>query len=89
MTAPRALSAPDPEYSEEGRRKHLDATVGMWIVVGTDGLVHDIKVQRPAGHGFDEEAIKTVRTWRFQPAMQNGVPVPVQINVDVTFRISK
>jgi TonB family protein len=89
FTAPRALSMPDPEYSEEGRRKHLDATVILWVVVGLDGLVHDVRVQKPVGHGFDEEAIKAVRTWQFRPAMKDGVPVTVQINVEVNFRMSK
>jgi TonB family protein len=37
--------------------------------------------------GLDEEAVKTVSTWRFKPALQHGVPVPVQVQVEVSFRL--
>jgi TonB family protein len=56
-------------------------------VVDANGLPQDIKVQRSLGMGLDEEAIKAVKRWRFQPAMKDGKPVPVMINVQVNFRL--
>jgi hypothetical protein len=38
--------------------------------------------------GLDEESIEAVRTWRFKPAMKDGQPVAVQINVETSFRMS-
>jgi protein TonB len=64
----------------------MQGTVRMWIIVGPDGLVHDAKVRRSAGP-LDSIAINAVRTWRFQPAMKDGGPVAVQIDVDVNFRL--
>jgi len=29
-----------------------------------------------------------VKKWKFEPAMMNGEPVAVQINVEVSFRLS-
>ncbi len=55
-------------------------------VIGEDGLTHDIRVVRPLGLGMDESAIEAVRRWKFAPAMLNGQPVPVHINVEVNFR---
>jgi periplasmic protein TonB len=37
--------------------------------------------------GLDEKAIEAVRQWRFQPAMKDGQPVTVAINVEVSFRL--
>ncbi len=37
--------------------------------------------------GLDQKAIEAVRNWRFSPAMKDGRPVPVQINVEVNFRL--
>jgi hypothetical protein len=37
--------------------------------------------------GLDEEAVKTVSTWRFKPAMRQGVSVPVRVQVEVSFRL--
>ncbi len=87
VSAPRAIYSPDPEYSEEARKAKYQGTVVLWVVVGTDGRVHDVRIARSLGMGLDEKAIESVRTWRFEPARMNGQPVPVQVNVEVNFRL--
>jgi protein TonB len=37
--------------------------------------------------GLDENAIETLRTWKFKPAMKKGKPVPVKVVVEVSFRL--
>jgi TonB family protein len=39
------------------------------------------------GEGLDESALKTLRKWKFKPAMKKGKPVPVTVMVEVTFRL--
>ena len=46
-----------------------------------------IKVARPAGYGFDEEAVAAVRGWRFRPSTCDGKPTDAQINVEVNFKL--
>jgi len=46
-------------------------------------------VARRLGMGLDEKAIEAVRRWRFEPARKNGRPVAFQINVEVSFRLSR
>jgi TonB family protein len=87
VSAPKALYAPDPEYSEEARKAKYQGTVVLWVVVGPDGRPRDLKVQRTLGMGLDEKAMEAVRTWKFEPARLNGSPVAVQINVEVNFRL--
>ena len=87
VSAPKALYAPDPEYSEEARKAKYQGTVVLWVVVGPDGRPHDIKVSRSLGLGLDEKAIEAVRQWKFEPAKKDGTPVAVQINVEVNFRL--
>jgi len=36
---------------------------------------------------LDEKALDAVRTWRFEPARKDGVPVAVRISVEVNFRL--
>jgi periplasmic protein TonB len=87
VSAPKAIYAPDPEYSEEARKvKHM-GTVVLWLVVGPDGKPRDIRVLRTLGLGLDEKAIEAVKNWRFEPAMKDGKPVSVQINVEVNFHL--
>ncbi len=87
VSAPRALQTPDPEYSEEARKAKYQGTCVLWLIVDPDGKPRDIKVARALGMGLDQKAIEAVRNWRFSPAMKDGRPVPVQINVEVNFRL--
>lgn len=86
VSAPKVLYDPDPSYSEAASRAGYQGTVVLWLVVESNGMPDRIRVQRSIGMGLDEAAIAAVKTWRFQPAMRNGQPVPVQINVEVNFR---
>jgi TonB family protein len=87
VSPPRALDTPDPEYSEEARKAKYQGTCVLWLIVGPDGKPRDIKVARALGMGLDEKAIEAVRNWKFEPAMKDGKPVAVQINVEVNFRL--
>jgi protein TonB len=87
VSAPKAIYAPDPEYSEEARKAKYQGTCVLWLVVGPDGRAREIRVARTLGLGLDEKAMEAVKTWKFEPAMKDGKPVAVQINVEVTFRL--
>jgi TonB family protein len=85
---PVVTDQPAPEYSEEARKAKIEGTVVLGVVVGTDGRAHDIQVLTPLGYGLDERAIKALKGWRFKPARNNGKRVPVQIRIDMLFRIA-
>jgi len=87
VSAPKATFAPDPEYSEEARKAKYQGTCVLWLIVGPDGHPRDIRVSRTLGLGLDEKAIEAVKNWKFEPAMKDGKPVAVQINVEVDFRL--
>ncbi len=87
VSAPRVIYQPDPEYSEEARKAKYQGTCVLWLVVGPDGRPRDLRVARSLGLGLDEKAIEAVKTWKFEPAMKDGKPVAVQINVEVSFRL--
>jgi protein TonB len=58
----------------------------LWLIVTPDGSPRDIRVAKPCGLGLDEKAFQSVSTWKFEPAQKGGGPVPVQLNIEVTFR---
>jgi TonB family protein len=87
VSAPRALNTPDPDYSEEARKAKYQGTVVLWLIVDQNGRPRDVKVARSLGMGLDQKAIEAVRKWTFEPAMKDGKPVAVQINVEVNFRL--
>jgi TonB family protein len=85
VSAPRATYAPSPEYSEEARKANYQGTCVLSLVVGPDGLPRDVGMKRSLGLGLDEKALQAVRSWRFAPATKDGMPVTVQIDVEVSF----
>jgi protein TonB len=87
VSAPHAIYAPDPQYSDEARRAKYQGTVVLWVVIGPDGRPRDLRVVRTLGMGLDEKALEAVRQWRFEPAMKDGHPVAVQVNIEVSFRL--
>ena len=87
VSAPRALYQPPPRYSKQARNAKYQGTCVLWLVVGADGIPRNIRVARTLGLGLDEEAIKAVRKWKFEPARKDGQPVAVQVNVEVSFRL--
>jgi TonB family protein len=87
ITAPRAIYDPQPEYSEEARKVKHQGVVVLALVVDPQGQARNIRVARSLGMGLDEKAIEAVKTWRFAPGMKDGMPVAVQVNVEVYFRL--
>jgi TonB family protein len=58
------------------------------VLVTEDGLPASMHVSRPLGLGLDKRALEAVGKYRFRPAMKDGKPVPMRIDLDVNFRIN-
>ena len=58
------------------------------LVVQSDRVIRDIQVVESAGYGMDEEAVETVKKWRFEAGTKDGTPVDVRFQVRVRFGIA-
>ena len=87
IAAPSIASKMDPEYTPEAKDAKVEGTVLVQVVVGTDGLGHDINVIKGIGGGLDEKAVEAVQKWHFNPGMKEGQPVPVRASIEINFRL--
>ncbi len=87
VSAPVVLFAPEPEFSEEARKAKTAGIVLVYLQVDTSGRPAHVRVLRGLGLGLDEKAMEAVRQYKFKPAMENGHPVAVEMNVEVNFQI--
>jgi TonB family protein len=87
VSMPRAIYAPEPEFSEEARIAKFQGEVTLLVTIGTDGRARNLSVVRSVGMGLDQKALDAVRTWRFDPAKKDGRPVAVQMNIIVNFHL--
>ncbi len=87
VSAPVVLFAPEAEFSEEARKAKVSGNVLVYLQVDTLGRPAHVRVLRGIGLGLDEKALVAVRAYKFKPAMENGHPVAVEMNVEVSFQI--
>ena len=87
ITAPKPTFTPEPDFSEEARRKKFQGNVILSIVVDKRGNVARIRMDKVLGHGLDEHAMEAIKAWRFAPATRNGEPVAVREPVSVGFNL--
>ena len=87
VSPPKAIVAPDPEYTKEARKAKYGGVCLLSLIVTPECNPRDIHIVRPLGMGLDEKAIEAVKRWKFEPSMLNGKPVAVAINIEVNFRI--
>lgn len=89
VSSPRLIRKVDPEYTGAAMQAKLQGTVFLEAVVQTDGTVGDVRIVRSldSTYGLDQNAIKAVRQWRFEPGLQAGTPVPVIVSIELTFTL--
>ncbi len=87
VSAPTLVSKKKPEYTNQARDAAISGSVRLSIVVQPDGTPSDIRIVHSLGYGLDEKAAEAVSTWRFKPALKEGVPVAVHAQVEVSFRL--
>jgi protein TonB len=87
VTAPKPVSTPNPAYSDKARKKKINGTVIVAMIVTPEGKVRDVKVIKSLEESLDQQAITAVRAWKFEPAMKDGNPVAVHMRAEVSFRV--
>ncbi len=87
ITGPKVLYKEEPQYTGQARAGKVSGTVILNLVVGTDGLAHDIRVAKAIGAGLDEKAVEAIAKWHFQPGVLNGEPVAGRATIEINFRL--
>jgi len=87
ITPPRQAYAPEPKYPESERKAGHQGTVTLMLVVGSDGVPHDIRVAQTLSPDLDQATVDAVKEWKFTPAIKDGKPTPVQIAIKVGFHL--
>ena len=86
-TKARLLSPFEPPSNEFAQASAVAGMALYHAVIGADGKPVEIAVGRPIGFGLDESAVDSIRKAKFEPAIKDGKPVPVMLDLVVQFRI--
>lgn len=85
VQAPRLNAHREAEFDEAALRLKYSGVTLIGLIVEANGMPTHLSVIRPLGVGLDEQALAAVQSYRFSPAMQDGSPVRVDVNIQVFF----
>lgn len=89
IVSPKILVEVKPSYTADAMRAKIQGTVWLEAVVMPDGSVGNVQITRSLDptFGLDQEAIRTVKRWRFIPGTRQGQPVAVLVEIEMTFTL--
>lgn len=87
--APELVEAAAPVYPPEALEAGLEAAVTVRIHIDATGVVTQVDVVEPVGHGFDEAAVEAAEQYLFTPAEWDGVPGPIIVETTIHFTIEQ
>jgi protein TonB len=84
----KLLEATPPRYPSRCLRLQIEGKVRVYALVGENGRVQEVTLGKSSGDAsLDEAAMEAVRTWRFEPAMRNGMPMRAWVVAPVDFKL--
>jgi len=79
---------PKPDYPPIARKLGKQGTVVLNVLVGRDGYVTKLEIDRSSGtESLDVAAYNAVKKWRFNPAKMGDAPVEAWVKVPMVFAI--
>ncbi len=83
----RVLSKPEPSYTESARKNQITGTVVLRAVFSSSGSVTNISTIRGLPDGLTERAIAAAKQIKFTPAMKDGHPVSMWMQLEYNFNL--
>lgn len=83
----RILSKPEPQYTEDARKAQITGTVVLRAILAANGSVLAIRVVKGLGGGLSERAIAAANKIKFVPAIKDGRPVSMFVQLEYNFNL--
>ena len=74
------------KYPKDAKAAHIDGTVRVKFVIGTNGGVQEVEVEKGVFPSLDAEAVRVVKSSpKWKPGIKDGKPVRVSYTLPVIF----
>jgi len=82
------LDNPSPNYPILAKKRRIQGKVLLIVEVDSTGTASEVKISKSSGSNvLDQEALRTVKNWRFIPAKKNGNFVQANVIVPIEFKL--
>ena len=88
VVRPTLKTRVSPDWPVILRQHENTGTVDLEVLIAADGTVRDAVVVHSVTQPMDEEAIRAVKQWTYNPATFEGAPVAIWYSVHVTFNLT-
>jgi protein TonB len=85
--APVAIKVITPKYPKYARQMAIQGQVILNVEVLKSGKVGAVEIIKSLEPGLDNEAVKAIKKWTFEPAKSNGKPVSVWLTYPIDFSL--
>jgi TonB family protein len=83
---PQLVSKSAPNYPDMAKQTRIEGEVTVNAVIDINGKLTNMKVVSGSPL-LQQSALDSLRTWKYEPALLNDKPVPVQTSITVKFRL--
>jgi len=84
---PRLIRETKPAYSQRAKDAKIQGVVQLETVILTDGTIGAAALRTLLDPDLEHCALEAIRNWRFVPARLNGTPVPMMVDVEMSFTL--
>jgi TonB family protein len=88
-TAVEIISKPNPIYTAEARRRHVEGDVLLEVDFSASGQIRVRRVVRGLGFGLDDAAVQAAERIRFKPAQRDGRSLDTTAMLHITFQLAE
>lgn len=82
------LSNPSPEYPEIALERGWEGSVLLRVKVSASGSPLSVEVKQGSGKkALDDAALRTVKRWKFSPAMRGSTAIEGWVDVPINFKL--
>ena len=87
LSGPAVRTRVNPKYTPAAMKAKVQGTVGLFVLVGTEGTVTRAMVDESLDPELDRQALDAIRQWTFVPTLLNGRPTAIAVFVEMEFRL--
>lgn len=81
-----SINNPHPPYPMLARKKGWQGSLTLEVYVNKLGIVEEVEINKSSGHSIlDNTSKKTIKEWKFRPAVKNGVTTGDKLYIPIRF----
>lgn len=77
----------EPAYTDAARKARVKGDILLQFVVGSDGRIQSPVIVKGLSNGLNEQSLRILSLFRFEPVQQNGRPIAVSSRVQFSFHL--